>query len=66
MKIFPRQGRYLGKRIEVTIHYNNEAHVIMGNVIREDVESPYVMLIRLDTGNYILSTECTYKFVDGI
>lgn len=57
---FPKQGTFLGKRVRVCFHYDTSSEV-MGTVDRDDAEAPWVMVIRLDTGRVVLSTECMYS-----
>lgn len=57
---FPRQGRYLGRRVKVCFHYNTKDTTVGGEIVRDDVEEPYRTIIRLDDGRYVLSTECQY------
>ena len=60
---FPKQSNKVGKRVLVTYHYElKDFH--LGTVIRDDTEEPHVMIIKLDNGNTILSTECQYRFID--
>lgn len=60
MNKFPKQGSYLGKHVEVGFHYNVE-QTIKGVVVRDDDEDPFLTIIRLDDGRYILATECQYS-----
>lgn len=57
---FPKQGTYLGKRVNVCFNYNTSKQ-IAGTVVREDVEEPGVMIIRLDDTRHVLSTECQWQ-----
>lgn len=57
---FPRQGDWVGKRVEVTFHY--DARTTVGGVfVRDDRESPGVGIILLDDGRYVLTTECQHS-----
>jgi hypothetical protein len=56
---FPKQGDWLGKRVEVCFQYNAD-HTIGGMVVRDDREEPFRTLIRLDDGRYVLTTECQH------
>jgi hypothetical protein len=58
---FPKQGSFLGKRVDVCFDYN-ASRVIGGNVIRDDAEAPGLMLIHLDDGRVVRSVECQYSF----
>lgn len=56
---FPKQGSFLGRRVEVAFNYDT-AHTVNGTVLRDDVEEPNRMVILLDDGRVVLSTECQY------
>jgi len=56
---FPQQGVYKGRRVRVCFNY--EACSIDGTVIRADAEGPGRMIIQLDDGRVVLSTECMYQ-----
>jgi hypothetical protein len=59
---FPAQSNDLGRRVRVCYHYEVEkAHE--GVIVRDDVEDPGIMLIRLDNGRHVLAAECQYQFV---
>lgn len=60
---FPRQGTNLHKRVEVCFHFDSSQRV-QGTVVREDVQSPFVMLIRLDDDRYVEAGECQYRTLD--
>jgi len=57
---WPKQGAYLGKDVDVCFHYDTSC-VVQGVVVRDDVEEPCVCIIRLESGRYVLSTECMYS-----
>ena len=57
---FPKQGAFLGKKVCVCFNYDPEIQ-FPGVVVRDDAEEPGRMIIRLDDGRYVLSTECQYK-----
>lgn len=59
MHCFPAQGSYLGRRVRVCFHYDTEV-TIGGEVVRDDVDAPYALIIKLDDGRYVLATECMY------
>jgi len=59
-KIFPRQGNYLHKPVKVIFHYD-DAIPCHGEVIRDDMESPFLTIIRLNDGRVILSSECQFS-----
>lgn len=58
---YPRQMDWLGKEVEVCFHYDTSA-TIRGKIIRCDIEEPGKMIIQLDNGWVVLSTECQYSF----
>lgn len=55
---FPKQGTFLGKKTKVCFFY--ETDYLKGVVVRDDAEAPFLTIIRLDDGRYIMSTECQY------
>ena len=57
---WPEQGTYFGKNVKVCFHFNT-LQTIDGVVVRDDVEEPYVMIIKLEDGRFVLSTECQYS-----
>lgn len=57
---FPKQGNMLYKRATVYFHYNVENR-IFGTIVRNDIEEPFVTLIKLDDGRYVIATECMYS-----
>ena len=59
---FPNQGAYLNKRVRVCFNYESD-YTTFGTVVRDDVEEPGIMIIKLDDGRHILSTECQYSVV---
>ena len=54
---FPRQGNWLGKRVKVCFFYNSDK-CIGGKIVREDYEEPFLTMLSLDDGRYVLATEC--------
>lgn len=57
---FPKQGDYLGRRMEVIFHMNT-SDPLRGTMVRDDVEEPNLTIIRLDDGRHVLGTECQYS-----
>lgn len=57
---FPKQGSYLLREVEVCFNYDT-SKTISGVVVREDAEAPGLMIIKLDNGRHVLSTECQYR-----
>lgn len=60
---FPKQSDWVGRTVRVCFNY--EAREIGGTVVRCDAEEPGKMIIALDDGRYVLSTECMYSFPVG-
>ncbi|MGN0329581.1 MAG: hypothetical protein ACI4D4_11460 [Lachnospira sp.] len=52
----------VGARVKVCFHYDT-SHYCMGTVIRDDVEEPFEMLIKLDDGRYVRGVECQFTYV---
>lgn len=59
---FPKQGSWLGRRCKVCFDYD-ASNTVLGTVRREDMEEPGRMIIELDDGRLVLSTECQYQLV---
>lgn len=57
---YPKQGRFLHYRVRVCFHYDT-SRVIEGTMVRNDMEEPYLSIIKLDDGRYIMSTECQFQ-----
>lgn len=57
---FPKQGRYKNCRVQVCFDFDSSRKV-EGTVIRDDAEEPGRMIIQLDDGRVVLSTECQYR-----
>jgi len=56
---FPKQGDFVGRRTKVVFFYGDVEH--MGTVVRNDMETPFRTIIRLDDGRHILADECQYS-----
>lgn len=57
---YPKQGYYLNK--EVLVCFNSDtSNIVLGKVIRDDIEEPGLMLIQLENGQVVKSTECCYQ-----
>jgi hypothetical protein len=56
---FPKQGQFLNKRVEVCFNHDT-SKIILGVMVRNDIENPGEDIIKLDDGRYIRSTECQY------
>lgn len=57
---FPRQGKWWGKTVRVCFNYDT-SKTLLGVVVRDDEEEPGRMIIRLEDGRHVLSTECQYQ-----
>jgi hypothetical protein len=57
---FPTQGPHLGERVLACFHYDT-SQSIEGTVVRDDYSDPWVTIIQLDDGRYVLATECQYR-----
>ena len=60
---FPKQSDWLGKKVAVCFHYDNDKQII-GEIVRDDMEAPGVVIIKLGDGRYVLSTECQYRLLN--
>ena len=58
---FPKQSEYVNRRVKVCFHYNTSKYV-PGTIIRDDRETPFETLIKLDDGRVLRGTECQYSF----
>ena len=61
---FPKQGPWLGKRTRVCFNYDT-SQTVMGTVVRDDYEDPWVTIIKLDDGRYIRASECQHQPQEG-
>lgn len=59
----PRQGMMVGKRVRVCFHYDT-SNTFEGEFVRDDAVHPFVEIIKLDDGRYILTTECQWQPAD--
>ncbi len=57
---FPQQGSYLNKRVKVCFNYDT-SKTLEGAIVRDDSEEPFVGIVKLDDGRYLLLTECQYQ-----
>lgn len=57
---FPQQGDFFGQRVRVYFHYDTLA-MFLGTIVRDDMESPWHIIIELDNGRVVLGTECQYS-----
>lgn len=57
---FPAQGKRLGKPVVVCFHYDT-SRTVNGDIVRSDAEDPWVTIIHLSDGRFVLATECMYS-----
>ncbi len=57
---YPAQGTWAKKRTKVCFNFDT-AHIFMGTIVRDDMEAPWVCVIALDDGRYVLATECQHS-----
>ncbi len=55
---FPKQGD-VGQRVKVIFKFDTTQQRF-GTIVRDDLEEPFEMIIALDNGQYVRSTECQY------
>ena len=55
---FPKQGTHLNRHTRVLFRYHGPE--LMGTIVRDDMESPWRTIIRLDDGRFVLADECQY------
>jgi len=59
---FPEQGAWLNRKVKVCFNYDT-SKTILGTIIREDVSGAGLMIINLDNGRTVMSTECQYQLL---
>lgn len=59
LDVFPKQGEYLGRRVQVIFNRDDTA-ALGGEIVRDDLDQPGRTIIKLDDGRYVLGTECQY------
>jgi len=57
---FPKQSAELHKRVWVAFHFN---YKVEGEVVRDDVQDPFLTIIKLKDGRFVLGSECSYTFM---
>ena len=58
-KKFPKQGSSLNKKVVVCFNYDTK-NTISGTIVRDDIEEPFLTLIKLKDDQYIRGIECQY------
>ena len=61
-KAFPKQGSHFGKRALVVLQ-SDSTNEVAGEVVRDDMEMPFLTVIRLDDGRHVMANECMYKTI---
>ncbi|HDR6319134.1 TPA: hypothetical protein QCU53_006103, partial [Bacillus thuringiensis] len=56
---FPKQGDWLNKEAKVMFDYDGST-MTTGVIVRNDMEEPFITLIKLEDGRIIRSSECQY------
>ncbi|MBV2127939.1 hypothetical protein [Arsukibacterium indicum] len=59
---FPDQSQTSGKAVEVCFNYDS-SKILPGTCVRDDLEEPFMTIIKLDDGRHVLSTECQFRVV---
>lgn len=57
---YPKQSGYVGRTVDIIFNYDR-SKMIEGVFVREDIGKPYTMIIKLNDGRYVLSSECQYR-----
>ena len=57
---FPKQGMVLNAKTSVCFHHDT-SRTTQGTIVRDDIEEPWLTIIRLDDGRHVLGTECQYS-----
>jgi hypothetical protein len=60
MDRFPKQGS-TGQRVKVCFDRDTSKQ-IGGRMVRDDMEEPWLTVIRLDDGRIVLDSECQFAF----
>lgn len=56
----PKQGSWVGREAKVVFHYDT-SKFLFGKIVRDDAEKPYITIIHLSDGRYVLASECQYS-----
>lgn len=57
---YPKQTDWVGRRVRVCFHYDTRNQV-GGEIIRDDKEEPFRLIIKLNDGRFVLASECMYS-----
>lgn len=58
----PVQGTFKDKRVIVVFYRESTKQDTRypGQIVRDDMEDPYLTIIKLDNGRYVMGHECIY------
>lgn len=56
---FPVQSSWVNEPVLVCFNYNTDV-VVQGVIVRDDLQDPYLLIIKLDDGRFVMSSECQY------
>ncbi|MGH0417526.1 hypothetical protein [Bacillus cereus] len=59
---FPKQGDQLNREVKVMFNFDSST-ILKGIIVREDMEDPFLTLIKLEDGRVIGSAECQYSLI---
>lgn len=59
---FPKQGDWLNKEAKVMFNFDSST-MLRGVIVRDDMEEPFLTLIKLEDGRVIRSAECQYSAI---
>jgi len=57
---YPEQGTWVGKTVEVVFNFDTSKS-ILGRIIRDDREKPFLTILQLEDGRVLLATEYQYS-----
>ena len=58
---FPLQSVRVGERVYVVFGKLYQRAPLCGRIVRYDLKSPFVVIIKLDDGRYVLNDECQFR-----
>jgi hypothetical protein len=64
LRQYPQQSARIGQRVEVLFN-DGTRFPLPGVLVRQDVEEPFVTILQLTNGQYVLATECPWSPVPG-
>ena len=57
---FPQQSPIIGRTVFVCFNYDTTQQ-LRGTLVRDDREAPWLTIIQLDDGRFVLAQECQYN-----